>query len=131
MKSKKMKLWLVFSLGLSLLFLAACGRKQVTVAQPTKKLQSQKLEVSQAQTKQLVTQQTLLEGFVKEKMVTKNGIYTAYSSEVAPDKQPLAQRAFLSESAGLWLQYLVGQGNRHQFDSFYQTTKATLFQKRA
>lgn len=131
MKNQKTKLWLVLSLGLGLLLLTACGRRQATVPQPTKELQSQKLDVSQAQQQRLLAKQNLLASFVKEKMVTNNGIYTAYSSTSAPDKQPLAQRAFLSESAGLWLQYLVGQGDKQQFASFYRATKATLFQKKA
>lgn len=128
MNLKKDKLFLTIGLLFSLLFLPACGKKQISVPKPPKNMQPITNKI--ATQENYAAKQEQLEQFVNKKMVTKQGIYTAYSSGSEPDEQKLARRAFLSESAGFWLQYLVGQDKKKEFNDFYQRTKTTFYQQK-
>lgn len=113
----------------SLITVRVFRKTQLNVPQPQKNMTPINFKNKPVLNQQHVANQISLEKFVNKKMVTQQGIYTAYDAKVMPDRQPLKRRALLSESSGLWLQYLIGQGKKKQFTAFYQATKQNFYQK--
>lgn len=73
------------------------------------------------------SQQKDLANFLEKKMVTKQGIYTNYSQQSYVESEARGYE-LLSESSGLWLQYLVYTHQYKKFRTFYQETKDTFDQ---
>lgn len=72
-------------------------------------------------------QQKELVNFIDQKMVTKQGIYTNYSKQSYVESEARGHE-LLSESSGLWLQYLAYTHQYKKFRTFYQETKKTFDQ---
>lgn len=72
-------------------------------------------------------QQKMLVKFIEKKMVTKQGIYTNYSKQKYVANEAKGHE-MLSESSGLWLEYLVDTHQYSKFRSFYKETKKTFDQ---
>ncbi|QIL50746.1 hypothetical protein G7084_05105 [Weissella coleopterorum] len=77
-------------------------------------------------------QQQNLVNFIKKNLLTSNGIYTStLAVDNADSKDHLATgKEMLTESSGIWLQYLVSvdsNDSKKSFESFYKNTKATFW----
>ncbi len=69
----------------------------------------------------------LLDNFVSKKMLTKQGIYTNYH-QTNTTKNVATGHELLSESSGLWLEYLVYTHQYKKYRAFYKETKKTFDQ---
>lgn len=69
------------------------------------------------------SQRNKLVSFIQRKMMTNQGIITQVKN-----KQTSQNSYLLSESAGLWLEYLALTGKKRQFANFYILTKKTFDQ---
>ncbi|ATO46065.1 hypothetical protein C5L30_000289 [Companilactobacillus farciminis] len=74
------------------------------------------------------TKEKKLKKFVSQKMVTTQGILTNYQKQGFQNKAATGHE-LLSESSGLWLEYLAYTKQYGQFKRFYQVTKDTFDQK--
>lgn len=74
-------------------------------------------------------QQQNLVNFIKKNLLTNNGIYTStLTVDNTDNKGNLATgKEMLTESSGIWLQYLVSVNSKKSFESFYKNTKATFW----
>ncbi|MGQ2374674.1 hypothetical protein [Companilactobacillus zhachilii] len=72
-------------------------------------------------------QQKKLVKFLNNKMLTNQGIYTNYSQQSYMASEARGHE-LLSESSGLWLQYLAYTHQYKKFRSFYKKTKQTFDQ---
>ena len=72
-------------------------------------------------------QQKKLAKFIETKMETKQGIYTNYRQQKYVASEARGHE-LLSESSGLWLEYLVETHQYAKFRSFYRATKKTFDQ---
>lgn len=69
-----------------------------------------------------------LSHFIENKMMTKKGIYTNYKKQ-SYKKSEARGHELLSESSGMWLEYLAYTHQYKKFREFYQATKQTFDQK--
>lgn len=110
---------------LILLLVSGCQAKTVKGAPP---------KASPAYFKQAVTfhtrtdhqKQQKLASFIREKMLTKQGIYTNYVDTKNRQVGAATGHELLSESAGMWLQYLAETHQYSAFRQFYKETVATF-----
>jgi len=72
-------------------------------------------------------QERMLAKFVSKKMISSKGIYTNYTDEPYT-KGEARGHELLSESAGLWLEYLAYTHQYNEFKNFYQKIKGTFNQ---
>lgn len=72
-------------------------------------------------------QNKLLDEFISNKMLTKQGIYTNYHQTKATESVATGHE-LLSESSGLWLEYLVVTHQYKKYREFYKETKKTFDQ---
>lgn len=70
-----------------------------------------------------------LNNFVRHNLLTKKGIYTNYLDTDKRRPDAATGHEMLSESSGLWLQYLASSHQWRQFRQFYQQTKQTFLKK--
>jgi len=68
-----------------------------------------------------------LASFLAKEMVTKKGVYTNYQQQDYVAKQATGHE-MLSESSGLWLEYLAYTHQYKKFRQFYKETKKTFDQ---
>jgi len=67
-------------------------------------------------------QNKLLDSFINDKMLTKQGIYTNYH-QTKTTTNVATGHELLSESSGLWLEYLVISHKYKEYRKFYNATK--------
>ncbi|WP_191988163.1 glycosyl hydrolase family 8 [Levilactobacillus enshiensis] len=70
--------------------------------------------------------QRQLANFVSAKLKTSQGIYTNYVDTSRRTADAATGHELLSESAGMWLEYLATQHDYQQFRTFYQATVKTF-----
>lgn len=68
-----------------------------------------------------------LRHFIENKMMTKKGIYTNYKKQ-SYKKSVARGHELLSESSGMWLEYLAYTHQYKKFREFYRATKKTFDQ---
>ncbi|CAJ1184890.1 hypothetical protein CPR19092_LGOLGGFK_00845 [Companilactobacillus paralimentarius] len=68
-----------------------------------------------------------LQHFIENKMMTKKGIYTNYKKQ-SYKKNVARGHELLSESSGMWLEYLIYTHQYKKFREFYRETKKTFDQ---
>lgn len=69
-----------------------------------------------------------LVGFIKSNLLIKEGIYTNPFAKVNAHNTNLATgKEMLTESSGMWLQYLIEMDSKDSFQDFYKNTKATFW----
>lgn len=117
---KKAALFLLLSL---LIILTGCSQK-VATEKPTR---SSAELVKTTDYSDYNTQEKNLEHFIKQKLVTKKGIYTNYSKQKYIESEARGHE-MLSESSGLWLEHLAYTHQYKAFRNFYKQTKATFDQ---
>lgn len=117
----KFKLLTIF---LFLIVLVGCSNKDIKIHVP--KNESHFL-VSNKYSKTDMHQKELYE-FVSKKMISKRGIYTNYLNIKKKNQQTAVGHEMLSESSGIWLEYLVYEGKYSEFRNFYKMTKKTFDQ---
>ncbi|RRK11780.1 glycosyl hydrolase family 8 [Lactiplantibacillus garii] len=116
------KWWLLWLLPV--LFLAGC-QKQVQVKAPTKAPRdfiattTYATSADQQKTRHLVK-------FIRRGLLTKQGLYTNYLDTEKRTQANATGHEMLSESAGMWLQYLATTHQWAAFRSFYAATKKTF-----
>jgi predicted small lipoprotein YifL len=108
------------------LVLAGCGQKQPQTKIP--KGESSDLTIS---TQYHKDQQNvdLLHSFLKDSMIQKAGIYTNFKDDQNKDDVATGHD-MLSESSGLWLEYLAQTHQNQAFRDFYKNTKKYFDQGR-
>lgn len=66
--------------------------------------------------------------FIRDNLLTKKGIYTDTITDVNSENSNLATgKELLTESSGMWLQYLAVSDSKSSFKNFYKNTKATFW----
>lgn len=70
-----------------------------------------------------------LEYFVRHNLLTKKGIYTNYLEKNKREREAASGHEMLSESSGMWLEYLANTHQWNEFRNFYQETKKTFDKK--
>ncbi|WP_203643059.1 glycosyl hydrolase family 8 [Levilactobacillus andaensis] len=70
--------------------------------------------------------QRRLAAFISTKLTTKQGIYTNYVDTSQRTTSAATGHELLSESAGMWLEYLATQHDYQKFRTFYQATVKTF-----
>lgn len=116
------KKYIIFAL-LSLFFLTGCSNQE-SVSMPK---QSKDNFTQQSSYGNYSEQQKKLVDFIDNKMLTNQGIYTNYSKQSYVESEARGHE-LLSESSGLWLQYLAYTHQYKKFRQFYKTTKQTFDQ---
>jgi len=116
--------WLTWLLLPVLFGLSGC-QKQVTVKTPTQ------APTAFATPSQLATTTDRQRGqkvatFIKQGLLTKQGLYTNYVDTKQRTAGAATGHELLSESSGMWLQYLATTHQWTQFRTFYQATKKTF-----
>lgn len=91
-------------------------------AQVTMPKENMRQIVTHQQSPFFKAQQKRLDHFVAHKMVHQGGIYTNFR-KVAHQKNVATGHEMLSESSGLWLEYLAQTHQYRQFREFYRLTK--------
>lgn len=114
--------YIIFAL-LALILLTGCS-KNTTTSMPTKSVSDLTQRTSYGD---YTKQQKKLINFLNRKMITNQGIYTNYSQQSYEESEARGHE-LLSESSGLWLQYLVYSHQYKQFRQFYKQTKKTFDQ---
>lgn len=102
------------------LFLTGCEEK-IHVQVPTT---NDKEFVTKNKTNQSHNEKRL-KNFIQNKMVKTNGIYTNYRNSQAQENVATGHE-MLSESSGLWLEYLARTHQNKAFVTFYQRTKKSF-----
>ncbi|MFC6261587.1 glycosyl hydrolase family 8 [Levilactobacillus fujinensis] len=70
--------------------------------------------------------QQQLAKFISTKLATKQGIYTNYVDTAQRTTNAATGHELLSESAGMWLEYLATQHDYQKFRTFYRATSKTF-----
>ncbi|WP_125568661.1 hypothetical protein [Companilactobacillus insicii] len=120
-----MKKVFIFLILLPIIFLSGCNSNKNVAVNVPKMSASDFLDSKDYGN--YSTQNKLLDNFVSNKMLTKQGIYTNYRQENAVKKVATGHE-MLSESSGLWLEYLVYTHQYKKFRDFYKSTKETFDQ---
>ncbi|MFC6201376.1 glycosyl hydrolase family 8 [Lactiplantibacillus nangangensis] len=115
--------WLVL-LIVPLGLLASGCQKQVTVKLPTQAPTNFATPTKLATTTDRQRSKWLAD-FVQQKLLSKQGIYTTYL-ETAKRGKSASGHELLSESSGMWLQYLATTKQWATFRQFYRATKKTF-----
>jgi len=115
--------WLILSIVPLGLLVSGC-QKQVTVKLPT---QAPTTFATPTKLATLTDRQRAkwLADFVQQKLLSKQGIYTTYLETTKRGKSASGHE-LLSESSGMWLQYLATTKQWATFRKFYQSTKTTF-----
>lgn len=92
-----------------------------TIESGAKVLQSPTLEAGS----QFKTQRQSLVKFIQNNLLKKQGIYTNYRRTKYQASHATGHE-MLSESSGMWLEYLARSGKKQEFSQFYQQTKKTF-----
>ncbi|VDG17932.1 glycosyl hydrolase family 8 [Lactiplantibacillus mudanjiangensis] len=107
-----------------LVMLSGC-QKKVTVKTPTQAPTAFATSSQYAtQTDQRHRQQLI--AFIKKGLLTKQGIYTNYRDTKKRTTGAATGHELLSESSGMWLQYLATTKQWKKFQRFYRVTKKTF-----
>lgn len=104
--------------------LVGCSKKEVKVSVPDGKSDFNQL----TDYGDYASNEKILQHFIENKMMTKKGIYTNYKKQ-SYEKSVARGHELLSESSGMWLEYLVYTHQNKKFRKFYQATKETFDQK--
>lgn len=120
MVRKKVLIVLFF---LSFVILGGCADKQVSVKVPDGKSDF----IPTTDYGNYATNEKQLNSFVENKMLTKQGIYTNYKKQ-SYRKNEARGHELLSESSGMWLEYLAFTHQYPKFRKFYKATKQTFDQ---
>lgn len=109
----------------SMLGASACSRKTATVMPKTspKVLIPKTLGEKQANS----ANQQRLQKFIKQKLLTKNGLYTSTVNQ-GSQASLASGHDMLSESVGMWLQYLNADKQPREFRTFYSQAKKVFNQ---
>ncbi|MCI1554429.1 MAG: glycosyl hydrolase family 8 [Levilactobacillus sp.] len=117
--------WWVLIVGIVALLLSGCQGKSATMTPPTTApttfIQSPTLHTATDQ-----RNQRRLARFIKTKMQSKQGIYTNYVDTRTRQRGVATGHELLSESAGMWLQYLAQSHQDAAFRTFYRATVKTF-----
>lgn len=126
---KNKKYWglLLLLCGL-LLTVTACRQKAAQPVLPKADASTILVPVKIQQNDLYRPQAKRLATFLKREMVQKEGIYTNIQN-TSTRKDVATGHEMLSESSGLWLEYLAQTGSKKAFADFYQQTKDTFDQK--
>lgn len=109
------------------LSLTACQKKQATPVEPKADADTILVPVKIQQNNAYQSQQKQLVTFLNREMIQKKGIYTNIQKS-STKKTVATGHEMLSESSGLWLEYLALNGSKKAFNTFYQQTKQTFDQ---
>jgi len=108
---------------LSFVILVGCSNKQESVKVPSGKSDFTKT----TNFNNYDANELKLHHFIKNKMLTKQGIYTNYKQQKYR-KSEARGHEMLSESSGMWLEYLAFTHRYQEFREFYKVTKKTFDQ---
>lgn len=114
---------ILFIVLIGLIFLAGCAKKEVKYTVPKGNSDFAKTTSYGDYPDQ---EQNLIK-FIEQKMLTKQGIYTNYKKQSFV-KSEARGHELLSESSGMWLEYLVYSKQYQKFREFYKETKKTFDQ---
>ncbi|MFC6289692.1 glycosyl hydrolase family 8 [Levilactobacillus angrenensis] len=121
----KKRHWWVLVVGFVALLLSSCQAKPATMTPPTTSptgfIQSPTLHTAADQ-----RHQQRLAQFIKTKLQNKQGIYTNYVDTKTRQSGTATGHELLSESAGMWLQYLAQSHQDKEFRAFYRATIKTF-----
>lgn len=121
----KKRHWWVLVVGFVALLLSSCQAKPATMTppptSPTGFIQSPILHTAADQ-----RHQQRLARFIKTKLQNKQGIYTNYVDTKTRKSGTATGHELLSESAGMWLQYLAQSHQDKAFRAFYRATIKTF-----
>ncbi|MEE6680829.1 hypothetical protein PS409_01660 [Pediococcus pentosaceus] len=109
-----------------LLMLAGCGQKQPQTKIPKDNAEYLTITTQYHKNKQNIE---LLHNFLKDSMVQKAGIYTNFNNNQKKSDNATGHD-MLSESSGLWLEYLAQTHQNKAFREFYKNTKKYFDQGR-
>lgn len=116
----KKKARLVFIFLISLLAVG-CTKQDVDVKIPTNESNfTQKTDYGNYS-----NESNKLRNFIEKKMLTKSGIYTNSKQQSFKENNARGHE-LLSESSGMWLEYLVYNHRYKEFRQFYKATKKTF-----
>lgn len=118
---KKLK---VILLILTIFILAGCSSQKTKVSVPNGDSNFSK----RSHYGNYISNEKELRHFIENKMMTKKGIYTNYKKQ-SYKKSVARGHELLSESSGMWLEYLAYTHQYKKFREFYQATKKTFDQK--
>lgn len=114
------KIKLVFIFLLSLL-VTGCAKEEVQVNVPSGKSDfSQTTDYGQYS-----NQENKLRSFIEKKLLIQKGIYTNFKKQSFKEDAARGHE-LLSESSGMWLEYLVYSHQYKEFREFYKETKKTF-----
>jgi len=120
-----MKKIFILLMIMPILFLSGCGKNtDVKVSVP--KMNSIDF-LNNSDYGSYSAQGNLLDNFITKKMLTKKGIYTNFK-QTKSNSQLATGHEMLSESSGLWLEYLVYTKQYKEYREFYEQTKKTFDQ---
>ncbi|WP_341779457.1 glycosyl hydrolase family 8 [Levilactobacillus sp. HBUAS70063] len=122
---KKRQKWLVGILIGCVFLLTGCRAKTATGTPPKASPETFSQSTTLHTTQDRENQQKLAE-FIQNKMVTKQGIYTNYVDTKTRQNGAATGHELLSESAGMWLQYLALNHQYAAFRDFYRATVKTF-----
>ena len=128
--SKRVSRWRRGWLGLLVVFavlLSGC-QKQVAVKVP-RQAPSGLVPTTKYATARSQQRRTRLIKFIKRGLLTKQGLYTNYLDTDKRTTATATGHEMLSESSGMWLQYLATTHQWAAFRQFYQQTKTTFNEK--
>lgn len=123
MDKKIIFLVLIFA---SIFTMSGCGQKQPQIKVPKGDANNLTIATRYHQNNQNVE---LLHNFLENSMVQKAGIYTNFNNEQKKSDKATGHD-MLSESSGLWLEYLAQTHQNKAFREFYQHTKKYFDQGR-
>jgi len=122
----KKRQWLLIALAAEcLLLLGGCRSKAATMT-PPKATPTGFVRKTTLHTVADQKRQQQLASFITQKMQTKQGIYTNYVDTKTRQSGAATGHELLSESAGMWLQYLAEHHQYQAFRQFYQATVKTF-----
>lgn len=119
----------IISLGMligCILILVGCGQKQPQTKIPKADADYLTITTQYHKNKQNIE---LLHNFLKDSMVQKAGIYTNFNNNQKKSDNATGHD-MLSESSGLWLEYLAQTHQNKTFREFYKNTKKYFDQGR-
>ena len=122
----KIRQWQVMGIVVGcLLLLGGCQTKTAT-GTPPKTAPSTFVQTVAFHTTTDRQKQQKLADFIQKKLLTKQGIYTNYVDTKNRQTGAATGHELLSESAGMWLQYLAENHQYRAFRQFYQATVTTF-----
>ncbi|WP_407887045.1 glycosyl hydrolase family 8 [Levilactobacillus sp. N40-8-2] len=122
----KIRQWRLTILTVGCLLLLGGCRAKTATATPPKAAPTTFVRGVTLHTKTDQQNQQKLANFIQSKMVTKQGIYTNYVDTKTRQVGAATGHELLSESAGMWLQYLAENHQYRAFRQFYRETVKTF-----